>query len=66
MSTPIAFNSINLGFPAHISSANRLKGSLSFLKWNMHGPKNTGDFPVVSTTKRRLRYDVSVSQNHTD
>ena len=27
----------------------------------MHGPKNTGDFPVASTTKRRLRYDVSVT-----
>ena len=27
----------------------------------MHGRKNTGDFPVVSTTKGRLRYDVSVS-----
>ena len=62
MSTPTAFNSINLGFPAHISKTNRLKVSSSFLKWNMHGPKNTGKFPVASTTKHRLRYDVSVSQ----
>ena len=61
MSTPIFFNSINLGFQAHISNANCLKASQSFLKWNMHGPKNTGDFPDVSTTKCRLCYDVSVS-----
>ena len=61
MSTPTAFNPINLGFSAHISNTNRLKASSSFLKWKMHGPKNTGDFPVASTTKRRLRYDVSVS-----
>ena len=27
----------------------------------MHGLKNTGDFPVASTTKRRLRYDVSIT-----
>ena len=27
----------------------------------MHVLKNTGDFPVACTTKRLLRYDVSVS-----
>ena len=61
MSTSTAFSSINLGLPAHNSNANRLKALSYVLKWNMDGPKNTGDFPFASTTKCRLWYDISVS-----
>ena len=64
MSTPTASNPINLGF--YISNANRLKASSSFLKWNMHGPENTGDFPAASITKRRLRTTYLSATNHTD
>ena len=47
MSTPTAFNYVNLGFLAHISNANRLKASSSFLKWNMHGQRVLVTSPLL-------------------